>query len=92
MEKKELYEVIGRLYAQNYELYQSEEEWRQEAEKAKISNIDFQSEIDDLKQSITKKEDYIGSLETDLRNRDALIAGYEAAHSCKEQVTERNDW
>ncbi len=77
MEKKELYEHIGRLYAQNCELSQSEEEWRQEAERAKSCNLDFQKENDELKFQLEKKNDAIRDLQTDLRNKENIINGFE---------------
>lgn len=92
---KKLYEQIGRLYVQVVELSEREDGLSNELgycvaelEKAKSCNLDFQREIDALKFELSKKEAAINELKTELRNRDAIIEGYEN----KEAETEEDNW
>lgn len=48
-----------------------------ELAKAQRNVLDFQNEIDELKFVIEKREGTIRELQTDLNNKDNLIAGYE---------------
>lgn len=87
MEKKELYELIGRLYAQTCKLSQAEEEWRQEAERAKSDNSSLQRENDELKFQMKEKNDAIRELQTDIKNRDATIVFLDDQLGKKEQMS-----